>query len=83
MTFEKLNMQFLKNWIPSLGKKGGKKGGKKLKKGGKKSAPISIPAGGIGLGGGGAGIAFGVPFTGFDGVVVPGLAAAGLDYVTG
>merc|ERR1711992_413382 len=50
----------------------GKKGGK----GAKKSSPLSIPAGGGAL-------AFGVPFTGFDGVVVPGLAAAGFDYVAG
>ena len=63
----------------SKGKKGGKKakkGGKKAGKGAKKSSPLSIPAGGGAL-------AFGVPFTGFDGVVVPGLAAAGFDYVAG
>merc|ERR1719445_1617949 len=63
----------------SKGKKGGKKakkGGKKAGKGAKKSSPLSIPAGGSAL-------AFGVPFTGFDGVVVPGLAAAGFDYVAG
>merc|ERR1712038_1871525 len=46
-------------------KKGIKKGGKTLSKGAKASAPLSIPAGGGAL-------AFGVPFTGFDGVVVPG-----------
>merc|ERR1712038_2042152 len=57
-------------------KKGIKKGGKTLSKGAKASAPFSIPAGGGAL-------AFGVPFTGFDGVVVPGLAAAGFDYVAG
>ena len=64
-------------------KKGGKKskpvikkGGKTLSKGAKASAPLSIPAGGGAL-------AFGVPFTGFEGVVVPGLAAAGFDYVAG
>merc|ERR1712072_507702 len=51
----------------------GKKGCKKAKKkAGKGLAP---------LGAGGA--SFGVPFTGFDGVVVPGLAAAGFDYVAG
>merc|ERR1711992_305262 len=63
----------------SKGKKGGKKakkGGKKAGKGAKKSSPLSVPAGGGSL-------AFGVPFTGFDGVVVPGLAAAGFDYVAG
>merc|ERR1712223_417163 len=63
----------------SKGKKGGKKakkGGKKAGKGAKKSSPLAIPAGGGSL-------AFGVPFTGFDGVVVPGLAAAGFDYVAG
>merc|ERR1712165_2976 len=63
----------------SKGRKGGKKakkGGKKAGKGAKKSSPLSIPAGGGSL-------AFGVPFTGFDGVVVPGLAAAGFDYVAG
>merc|ERR1712038_1880672 len=57
-------------------KKGIKKGGKTLSKGAKASAPLSIPAGGGAL-------AFGVPFTGFDGVVVPGLAAAGFDYIAG
>ena len=76
---KKPDIQFLKNCIPPLGKKGGKK----LGKGAKKSAPFAIPAGGIALGAGGGGLAFGVPFTGFDGVVVPGLAAAGFDYVTG
>merc|ERR1712038_1132859 len=64
-------------------KKGGKKskpvikkGGKTLGKGALASAPLSVPAGGGAL-------AFGVPFTGFDGVVVPGLAAAGFDYIAG
>merc|ERR1712038_174871 len=63
----------------SKGKKGGKKakkGGRKAGKGAKKSSPLAIPAGGGSL-------AFGVPFTGFDGVVAPGLAAAGFDYVAG
>merc|ERR1712018_724664 len=66
------------------GKKGGKKGKKgckaggckKAKKGGKKAAKGFAPLGA-------GGVSFGVPFTGFDGVVVPGLAAAGFDYVAG
>ena len=51
-------------------KKGGKKGGKKAFKAAKKSSPISIPAAGIALGGGGGGFAFGAP--GFGAIPVIG-----------
>merc|ERR1712018_500811 len=49
---------------------------KKAKEGGKKAAKGFSPLGA-------GGVSFGVPFTGFDGVVVPGLAAAGFDYFAG
>merc|ERR1712214_210415 len=64
-------------------KKGGKKGTKGFSKAAKKSSPVSIPALGLGGGGGCGALAFGVPGTGFAGFAVPGLAQAGFDYVTG